>query len=88
MPADPNRNPDAKYFHLFSVDVRLPRNEEQWMNKQGWVRPDPIRDPVHFQYAGNTNQTPAPRIKQTGFDRMAIDRIRSRLQRLGLAVKP
>jgi len=65
--ADPSKSPDAKYFHLFSMDIsNLNRQEQALLKKLGWTRPDPVRDPVHYQYAGTvqpadiTAQTQAP----------------------------
>lgn len=56
--ADPSKHPTAKYFHLYSMDIsNLSKDEQGFLAQLGWVRPDPLRDPVHYQYAGKPSRT-------------------------------
>lgn len=55
MPANPDKFPNAEYFHLFSMDIS-PRNlnaeQRRWLEQNGWSLKFGSRDPVHWQYVG------------------------------------
>jgi LysM repeat protein len=57
MPANPNKFPNAEYFHLFSMDIS-PRNlnfdQRKWLEQNGWYLKFGAKDPVHWQYRGMT----------------------------------
>lgn len=64
-PVDPSNHPGRTIFHNTAIDVSpaLSREEETWMNQQGWVRTMPTQDPVHYEYQGKWDEptaTPAP----------------------------
>ena len=64
-PVDPANHPGRTIFHNTAIDVSpaLSREEETWMNQQGWVRTMPTQDPVHYEYQGKWDEptaTPAP----------------------------
>ena len=54
MPVNPANHPGREIFHNTAIDVSpaLSREEETWMNQQGWVRTMPTDDPVHYEYQG------------------------------------
>ena len=54
---DPEKYPGKAYFHLYCVDVSIPESQDQWMVKQGWYRPLPAVDRVHYKYIGPLNTT-------------------------------
>jgi hypothetical protein len=68
MPLDPNKYPQAKYFHLFSMDISpatLKPEHRTWLQQQGWQLVHGARDPVHWQYVskalpGTAKQAPSP----------------------------
>jgi hypothetical protein len=57
MPVDPSKVPNQKEFHSNAIDVPT-TVDENWMNAQGWYRPFPKADPVHYEPI--TKGTPAP----------------------------
>ena len=64
-PVNPANHPGRTIFHNTAIDVSptLSREEEAWMNQQGWVRTMPTQDPVHYEYQGKWDEptaTPAP----------------------------
>ena len=64
-PVNPATQPGRSIFHNTAIDVSpaLSREEETWMNQQGWVRTMPTQDPVHYEYQGKWDEpatTPAP----------------------------
>jgi hypothetical protein len=60
-PVNPANQPGREIFHNTAIDVSpaLSREEETWMNQQGWVRTMPAQDPVHYEYQGKWDE-PAP----------------------------
>ena len=60
-PLNPANHPGREIFHNTAIDVSpaLSREEETWMNQQGWVRTMPTQDPVHYEYQGKWDE-PAP----------------------------
>lgn len=58
MPVNPANHPGREIFHNTAIDVSpaLSRDEEAWMNQQGWVRPMPTDDPVHYEYRGKWDE--------------------------------
>jgi len=72
MPLDPSKYPQAKYFHLFSMDISpgtLRPEHRKWLQQQGWQLVHGARDPVHWQYTAKapagtpTTGTAQPRDK-------------------------
>ena len=57
MPVDPSKSPDQKEFHSNAIDVPT-SVDEGWMNANGWYRPFPKADPVHYEPI--VKGTPAP----------------------------
>ena len=57
MPVDPSKFPDQKEFHSNAIDVPT-SVDEGWMNANGWYRPFPKADPVHYEPI--VKGTPAP----------------------------
>ena len=53
-PVNPANHPGREIFHNTAIDISpaLNREEEAWMNQQGWVRTMPTEDPVHYEYQG------------------------------------
>jgi len=53
-PVNPANHPGREIFHNTAIDISpaLSREEEAWMNQQGWVRTMPTEDPVHYEYQG------------------------------------
>jgi len=74
MPIDPSRYPDAKYFHLFSMDIspqNLTQPQRNWLQKQGWQLVHGARDPVHWQFVAKAPKgtpTTGPVTTPTGQD--------------------
>ena len=62
IPINPDNHPGREIFHNTAIDVSpaLSRDEEAWMNEQGWVRTIPEKDPPHYEYKGKWDETPAP----------------------------
>ena len=62
IPINPDNHPGREIFHNTAIDVSpaLSRDEEEWMNEQGWVRTIPEKDPPHYEYKGKWDETPAP----------------------------
>lgn len=60
-PVNPATQPGRLIFHNTAIDVSpaLSREEETWMNQQGWVRTMPTTDPVHYEYQGKWDQAPS-----------------------------
>jgi hypothetical protein len=50
-PVNPANHPGREIFHNTAIDISpaLSREEETWMNQQGWVRTMPAQDPVHYE---------------------------------------
>jgi hypothetical protein len=48
MPVDPSKFPNQKEFHSNAIDVPT-SVDEKWMNTNGWYRPFPKDDPVHYE---------------------------------------
>ena len=57
MPVDPSKFPEQKEFHSNAIDVPT-SVDEGWMNANGWYRPFPKADPVHYEPI--VKGTPAP----------------------------
>lgn len=60
-PVNPANHPGREIFHNTAIDVSpaLSREEETWMNQQGWVRTMPAQDPVHYEYQGKWDEPTA-----------------------------
>jgi len=67
IPTNPDKHKNKEWFHLWAIDVSPPlsREEEEWMNSQGWRRPEPIKDPVHYAYS-QTGAQAASKTQSTG----------------------
>jgi len=52
-PINPEQYPGRDWFHLGAVDITVGRVDADWMQRQGWIRPDPQGDPVHWEYRGS-----------------------------------
>lgn len=62
IPINPANHPGREIFHNTAIDVSpaLSRDEEAWMNQQGWVRTMPEKDPPHYEYKDKWDESPAP----------------------------
>jgi len=63
IPADPSKNPNADYFHLYSMDIspsKLGAEERKWLRDNGWQLVYGARDPVHWQYVGPVSDKNSP----------------------------
>ena len=93
-PVNPANHPGREIFHNTAIDVSpsLSREEETWMNQQGWVRTMPAQDPVHYEYQGKWDEptatpspsaTPAPGADKDNKDTPVTPQGRSDLDKLG-----
>lgn len=80
-PVNPNKYPNADYFHLYSMDIspnKLGADEKKWLQDNGWQLTNPSKDPVHWQYVGKKSDTTNPAVTSTADrDRAANDITRS-----------
>jgi len=93
-PVNPATQPGRSIFHNTAIDISpaLSREEETWMNQQGWVRTMPTQDPVHYEYQGKWDEptatpspsvTPAPGADKNNKDTPVSPQIQPDLDRLG-----
>lgn len=81
IPVNPDRYPNADYFHLYSMDIspgRLGAAERKWLQDNGWQLIDGARDPVHWQYVGNTTDKTYPPVTSTTDRQQGASQIESR----------
>jgi len=83
IPIDPATQPGREIFHNTAIDVSpaLNREEEAWMNNQGWVRTLPEKDPVHYEYQGSWDA--APSASKDNKDNTVTPQGRTDLDKLG-----
>jgi hypothetical protein len=93
-PVNPATQPGRSIFHNTAIDISpaLSREEEAWMNQQGWVRTMPTQDPVHYEYQGKWDEptatpapsaTPAPGADKNNKDTPVTPQIQPDLDKLG-----